>query len=207
MAEARQSTIRDTGLQYLGNVYAKALIAATESAGKTEAVVEELDAFITEVLDSNRRLEAVLSSPRISFENKERILHHALANKMSPLLLNFLKVLVRRGRFQAVRAVAVAARKIVNDLRGRVEVHLTTAEPINAATRDLILAKLKGSLKSEIDLKTNVDAQVLGGVVIRVGDTVYDGSLANQLARLRTELVASTTQRMRQESDRFAVAN
>jgi F-type H+-transporting ATPase subunit delta len=112
---------------------------------------------------------------------------------MSPQLLNFLKVLARRGRFEAVRAVRHASRKIFNDLRGRVEVFVTTAAPLSDAIRDLVLAKLKSSLKSEIDLKTHVDPNLLGGLRIRVGDTVYDGSLANQLARLRSELVATAT--------------
>jgi F-type H+-transporting ATPase subunit delta len=80
-------------------------------------------------------------------------------------------------------------------------------EPLDRATRDLVLAKLKSSLGVEIDLKTSVDPDLLGGLVIRVGDTVYDGSLANQLARLRNELVATATQRMRANTDRFTVAN
>jgi F-type H+-transporting ATPase subunit delta len=207
MAEARHSTVLDTGLQYIGTVYAKALIAAAEKSGTTEKVLEELDAFVSDVLDAFPKFEATLGSPRVPFESKERALDRAFANKMSPQLLNFLKVLTRRGRFEAVRAVRLAARKIYNDLRGRVEVHLTTAEPLDASTRDLVLTKLKAALKTEIDLKTYVDPELLGGLTIRVGDTVYDGSLANQLARLRNELVATATQRLRAESDRFAVAN
>ena len=207
MAEARQSSTLDTGLQYLGTVYAKALVGAAEATGKTESVIDELESFITDVLEANPKVEAILSSPRVSFETKERILDRVLAKQMSPLLLNFLKVLVRRGRFTGVRAVRSAARQMLNDLRGRIEVQLTTAQQLDNATRDLIIAKLKASLKSEIDLKTRVDAKVLGGIVIRIGDTVYDGSLANQLARLRTELVASTTQQMRAQAERFAVAN
>ncbi len=207
MAEARQSTILDTGLQYLGTVYAKALIGAAEKAGTTDAVLEQLDSLVTDVLDVLPQFEATLNSPRVPFDSKERLLDQAFRHQMAPQLFNFVKVLARRGRFNCVRAVRRAARKIYNELRGRLEVHLTTAEPIDRATHELVLAKLKGSLGSEIDLKTSVNPDVLGGLVIRVGDTVYDGSLANQLARLRNELVATTTQHMRADADRFAVAN
>src|SRR6185503_14304012 len=126
MAEVEQRSIHDTGLQYLGTVYAKALIGATEKAGKTEAVLEELDSLVTDVLSALPRLDATLCSPRVPFESKERILDQAFRGKMSVQLLHFLKVLARRGRFHCVRAVRQAARKILNDLRGRVEVLVTT---------------------------------------------------------------------------------
>src|SRR5262245_14487792 len=127
MAEGEHSTVLDTELQYIGTVYAKALIAATEKSGNTEAVLAELDALIADVLERLSKFEATLSSPRVPFESKEQMLNRAFANKMSPQLLNFLKVLARRGRFDALRAVRLATRKIFNELRGRVEVHLTTA--------------------------------------------------------------------------------
>jgi F-type H+-transporting ATPase subunit delta len=207
MTEVQHRTVLDTGLQYLGTVYAKALIGAMEKVGKTEEVLEELGAFIAEGLDPFPRFDATMCSPRGPQESKERALERAFRGKLSPQLLDFLKVLARRGRFDAIRAVHQAARKILNDLRGRVEVHLTTAEPIDSATREMILGKLRSSLKTEIDLKTHLDPKLLGGLLIRVGDTVYDGSLANQLARLRNELVATATQRMRVEAERFSVAN
>jgi F-type H+-transporting ATPase subunit delta len=207
MAEEGHKSVLDTGLQHLGTVYAKALLGATEKSGTTAQVVEELDSFVTDVLSALPKFEATLVSPRVPFEAKERMLHQALHGRASSQFLNFVKVLARRGRFDCIHAVRRAARQLLNELRGRVEVRLTTAAPIDQATQDSIVARLKAALGSEIDLKVAVDENVLGGVLIRVGDTVYDGSLANQLARLRRELVANTTQRMRANVDRFAVAN
>lgn len=207
MADARQNTVLDTGLQYLGTVYAKALIGATEKSKTTDTVVQELDSLVQDVLQRLPKYEATLSSPRVSFENKESLLDRAFRGKMSPQLLTFLKVLCRHGRFNAIRAVRQAAQKIVNELRGRVEVIVTTAEPMSSATRDLIVGKLKTALRRDIDLHTAVNPELLGGLMIRVGDTVYDGTLANELARLRNELVATASAQMRSEADRFAVAN
>jgi F-type H+-transporting ATPase subunit delta len=207
MEEARQFTVLDPNLQYLGTVYAKALLGATEKAGNTEGVLDEFAALVTDVLDQLPHLDAMLASPRVAFEAKEQLLDRAFGGKLSPQLLNFLKVVVRRGRFDAVRAVQRAAHKLHNELRGRVEVRLTTAEPLDRATSDMITSKLTGSLGREIDLKIRVDPQIIGGAVIRVGDTVYDGSIANQLNQLRSELVARATQSLRRQTDRFAVAN
>jgi F-type H+-transporting ATPase subunit delta len=207
MEEVRQFTALDPRLQYLGTVYAKALLGATEKAGDTDKVLGEFSAFLTDVLDKLPQLEATLASPRIAFEVKEQMLDRALAGKMNPRLLNFVKVVTRRGRFDAIRAVHQAASRLYNQLRGRVEVRLTTAEPIDRATRDLIVKRLTASLGREIDLKPRVDAQILGGVVIRIGDTVYDGSIANQLNQLRGDLVARATQSLRRQADRIAAAS
>jgi F-type H+-transporting ATPase subunit delta len=207
MAEARQSTVLDTGLQYLGTVYAKALIAAAEKTGTTELVLSELDSLVEDVLQRLPTLERTLNSPRVSFESKESLLEKAFRGKMSAQMINFLKVLARHGRFSAVRAVRQAARRIFNELRGILEVYVTTAESIDSATHKLVVEKLKAALGREIDLTTTVNPDLLGGVQIRVGDTVYDGSLANQLARLRKELVSTASVRMRTEVGRFAVAN
>jgi F-type H+-transporting ATPase subunit delta len=162
---------------------------------------------VFDVLDRMPQFEATLASPRVSFEAKEQLLDRALGTRMSPQLLNFIKVVARRGRFDAIRAVQIAAQKLRNELRGRIEVRLTTAEPIDSQTSDLIVSRLTASLGREIDLRLHVDSEVLGGAVIRIGDTVYDGSLANQLNQLRTELVARATQTLRRQADRFATAN
>jgi F-type H+-transporting ATPase subunit delta len=207
MDEARQSTVLDPGLQHLGTVYAKALLGATEKAGNTDQVLGELDALVRDVLDRSPQLEALLASPRVPLESKEGLLDRAFRDKVSMQLLNFLKVLVRHGRFESLRAVNVAIRKQFNDLRGRIEVRLTTAAPIDQTTSDMIVAKLRASLGHEIELQTNVDPELIGGLVIRIGDTVYDGSLANQLQRLSEDLVSRATRKMRTDGERFAVAN
>lgn len=207
MSDAQHPTILNTGHQYLGTVYAKALIGAAEKAGVTDRVVAELDSLVSDVLARLPSLTATLESPKVPFDVKSAMLDKAFRGKMSDETLHFLKVLTRRGRFDCIRAVRQAVRKIVNDLRGRIEVLLTSAQPIDAATRDLVVAKLRTALGREIDLRTKVDPHVLGGMVLRVGDTVYDGSLANQLSRLRTELVAAAGAQLRADASRFSVAN
>lgn len=207
MDEVGQATVLDTGLQRLGSIYAKGLLGATERAGNTDAVLAELDSFVDDVLTRLPSLEAALSSPRVPIEAKERLLDSVFKPGSSRELANFVKVLARRGRLNAVRAVRSAAHRLVNELRGRLEVQLTTAEPLDRPTSELIRSKLKDSLGREIELHTHVDPELIGGIVIRIGDTVYDGSIANQLQQLRSELVARAAQTMRSQTDRFAVAN
>lgn len=206
METTRQSSVLDSGLQYLGTVYAKALLGATEKTGTTDSVLAELESVVDDVLRRLPKFEAAMTSPRVSLASKERMLESAFAGKMSGQLLNFLKVLARRGRFECLRAVRLAARRLVNELRSRVEVQLTSAEPLDDATRGLVIAKLRSALRLDVDLRTHVDPELIGGIVIRVGDTVYDGSVANQLQRLRQQLVARASQLLGGEADRFTLA-
>ena len=206
MDPTHHTTVLDTGLLYLGTVYAKALLGATEKSGNTDAVLAELESFLDDVLVRLPQFEGALMSPRVPLENKERMLDNAFRGKMSGQLLSFLKVLVRRGRFDGLRHIYFAARRILNELRGRLDVRLTSAEPLDSGTRDMVVNKLRTSLGHEVELVTDVDPNLIGGLVIRIGDTVYDGSVANQLEKMRHDLVARATQTLGAEADRFATA-
>jgi F-type H+-transporting ATPase subunit delta len=192
----------DTGKQHLANVYAKALLGAAQASGSTDAVLAEFDQFVG-VLDRAPDLEPVLTSYRIDAAEKEALLDKVLSGKISATLLNFLKVMARHGRLDCLRATHQAAQRLYNDMRGRREVYVKTAEPIDHETRELIAARLRSSLKADVDLHVEVDPAMIGGLVVRVGDTVYDGSVANRLARFREEALASATQEMRARLDRF----
>jgi F-type H+-transporting ATPase subunit delta len=204
MVKTRHSTVLDSSRQRLGLVYAKALLGAAEKAGNSPTVLAELTSFLHDVLDALPQLDAVLCSPRVSFERKERILDRVCGGKATTQLVNFLKVLARRGRFDCLRAVEPAARQLFNELRGRVEARVVSAQPLDAATLTLVADRLRVVLRREVDLHTQVDPELVGGLVIRVGDTVYDGSVANQLRRLREEVMAKSNQKIRLDMVRFA---
>ena len=206
MAETRQDTVFDTTQQHLGSVYAKALLGAAENAGNTEAVLEELESLVADVMAQVPSLEGILTSPRIPLEEKESILDRAFQGKLSNVLLVFLKVVARRGRFDCLRAIAQAAREQFNELRGRVQVQVRSAEALDGAAQELVASQLRSALGRDVDLRLDVDPDLIAGLVIRVGDTVYDGSVANRLQRLRRSLFVSATEKIRGELDRFAVA-
>jgi F-type H+-transporting ATPase subunit delta len=202
--EATHETVFDTGRQHLGKVYAKGLLGAAEQAGVTEVVLEELNSLVDDVLAKLPKFEAALSSPRLAHEDKLRLLDQAFTGRMNPLLLNFLRVVSRHGRLDCLRAVNHEARQLYNQTRGRIEVRVQTAEPIDGELLSSIGKRLKSALKSELDLHAEVDPALLGGLVVRVGDTVYDGSVATRLERLRSQAIARTSQELRHAASRFA---
>ena len=207
MTQAREKAIFDTGQQYLGGVYAKALLGAAEKAGNAELVADELNSFIDDVMANLPSLESTLVSPRVAAEAKTAMLDKSLGGKVSVELLNFLKVVARHGRFDCLRAIRQAVRQQLNDLRGRVEVLLTAAQPPNQESIDLIVNRLKALLGKDVDLQVDVDSELIGGVKLRIGDTVYDASVANRLVRLKDELLSKTGQQLRDNPDRFALTD
>ena len=204
MEEPRQSTVFDSEHQHVGTTYAQALVRAGEKAGVSDIVVAELESMVRDVFDRLPKFEAALVSPRIAFEHKELLLDRALSGRAHPLLLNFLKVVARRGRFNCLRAISRAAREEFRRLRGRVEVRVESAQPLDDPTQTLIAQQLCATLGREVDLQLSVSPEIVAGLIIRVGDTVYDGSVSNRLARLRDEIVERSNQKIRSQSDRFA---
>lgn len=208
MAETikQPTTVLDSEQQYLGDVYAKALLGASEKAGNTDQVLEELDSFVDEVLDKLPKLDTTLASPRTPLEAKLAMLDKAIGGKVSDTLLNFLKVVCKHRRFESVRAMRQAAHDLFNELTGRVDVRIRTAEPLSEQLCERVAGRLETVLGKKVNLAAETDDDVIGGIVVRVGDTVYDGSVAGQLDRLRDEAVRSTSRAVLESLERFEVA-
>ncbi len=195
----------DPARQRLGTVYAKALLGATEKAGQTQRVLDELDSLVADVLDTQPDFDEVLRTPRIAPEEKVQLLERVFASRVSPLLLNFLKVIAQHERLDALRAIQRAARKLYNETSGRVEVLVRSAAPLSNQVRLNISTRLKALLGKEVVLTTELDPDLLGGLVVRVGDTVYDGSLAGKLKAMEAVTLEHATQRLRESVDQFAL--
>jgi F-type H+-transporting ATPase subunit delta len=204
MAKARNDSI-DAGRLHLGTVYAKALLGAAEKVGQADQVVDELESLVADVLDKQPKVDAIFSSPRLSHEERLSILDKAFTGRLSPTLMTFLKVVSKHGRLGALRAIARAARKQLNTARGRVEVLVETAHPLSNPLRDRITSRLSEVLGKQVILTTRINGELLGGLVVRVGDTVYDASLAASLKRMEQVTLEHTKQAIRQSLERFAI--
>ncbi len=203
MAESSQVQDMDIDRQRLGATYAKALLGATGS-DQASGVAEELESLVDDVLCKVSGIEELLASPRIDTDEKAQMIDRMFGGRVSDEVLKFLKVLNRHGRLDCIRQVARAVRDGVNESVGRLAVNVTTAEPVDASVTDRIAEVLKSSLGADVEIKSFVDAKIIGGLMVKVGDKVFDGSVSNKLARLRTEAIQKTAQQMRSESARFA---
>lgn len=193
----------DSERQYIGTVYAKSLLGAAEKADAKESVLEEFDSVMA-VLGKLPGLQASLASPRIAHEEKESLIDKAFQGG-SKTLINFLKVVCQHGRFDSIRVIHRAAHAMHDEATGRVEVTLVTAEAVDEGMEQKVIDRLSSVLSKKVRLQTQVDPGIIGGLVVRVGDTVYDGSLANQLQQVKKTAINQAIQEIRQSMDRFVV--
>jgi F-type H+-transporting ATPase subunit delta len=193
----------DVAVEHVGDVYAEALLGAAEKAGLTDAVLAEFDSLLFDVLDVFPRLEEILASALVSHEEKSGVLDRTLGTQASPVFLRFLKVVSAHGRLDCLRAIHRQARRLCDRMRGRVRVQVSTATPLGADVAQRIAHGLRGLLDGEPVLDQLVDPDLIGGVVVRVGDTVYDGSVATQLQSVRQQMIDRTAHEIQSRRDRF----
>jgi F-type H+-transporting ATPase subunit delta len=193
----------DVGAEHIADVYAKGLLNTTERTGQTAAVIDEFDAVMAEVLDGFPKLEAVLNSILVLPEEKESLIEKTLGGRVSPTLVNFLKVVARHGRLDCLRAIHCQTHAAYDKLRHRIPVRLTTATPISADMAAQIIASLRVKLEGEPVIEQQVDPSLIGGAVLRVGDIIYDGSIANQLQNLRQQMSDRSAHEIQSRRDRF----
>ncbi len=199
---SQQPTVFDTDQQQLGDVYAKALLAAGVKAGSVDQLVEELQSVASVVADLPK-MAAALESPRVASEAKVNLLEKAFGDKVSKTLMNFLKVTATKGRLDCLGAMSAAAVRLNDELAGRVSGTLTTADPVTDDVVERVAQKISGQIGKAVRLERVVDPEIIGGMVVRVGDTVYDGSVVSQLNQVKSQATKRAGDIIREKLEQF----
>jgi F-type H+-transporting ATPase subunit delta len=190
-AEKLHDTVLEAGStrSRLARVYAEALLAAAEKQNAVESTGEELANFVADVYDKDRAAELFLSSPAVGKKTKGEVLHAALAGRASDLVRGLFAVLTKNNRLDLVRGIAAAYRMILDERAGRVRVKVSTATKLTNDQRDALAETLSNILKQQPVLDIRVDPDLLGGMVVQVGDRVIDTSVRTRLHTIRTLLL------------------
>ncbi len=173
----------------LARVYAASILELAEAAGKADAVRDELIA-LAKVIAEHPELGDVLSSPTVDKSARRRVIEKLFRGKSSDLVVDALQVLNNKERLGLVHAVAESYHLLHKDLRGRVEVEVTTAVPLTNAHRKGLRELATSKTGKEADLIESVDPSLLGGIVMRIGDEKLDMSVAMQLERIGESLMS-----------------
>jgi F-type H+-transporting ATPase subunit delta len=199
----KQTTVLDSEQKPIGEVYAASLLAAAQQASCTADVMTEFESFISDVLNTLPQLDAMLSSPRVAHSDKVVMLDKILAGKCSTIFLNFLKVVSQHGRLDCLRVIQASLKEQYSQDQGHLEVLVTTATHLDEPAVNTMRDKLNAAFDATVDLTLTVDSTLVGGTVIRIGDTVYDGSVANRLERIGTTVRENTIREIRLSAERF----
>jgi F-type H+-transporting ATPase subunit delta len=203
----RQDTVLDVTAEQIARVYAKALLAAAAQSPDVAGLVDEFHSLVQDVLQPFPALEQALRSSLVSLEQKERLLDRVFAGRASETVLNFLKVVARHGRLELLRPIARQLRKLYAKELGQADVEIRTAAALDASLEREIGDQLRATLGAEPILRVFVDPALVAGMIIRVGDRVFDSSVATQLHLLRRAMIDRATERIETQPERFLTSS
>ncbi len=164
--------------------YAQAAFAIASDNGTVDLWRAELNDVASVLAESG--LAPVLANGRIPVDQRVALVERAL--DVSVLVLNLARLLVLKGRSQEARAVATAFTRMADKAAGIEHAEVTTAVALDAAQLAAIEEQLSRSLGKTVQARSSVDPAIIGGVVVRVGDRLLDGSIRTRLKELRHEL-------------------
>jgi F-type H+-transporting ATPase subunit delta len=196
--------IMPTQTDALANVYAKSLFELAQQAGGQDKITEVLGELeqICELLREDRAFREFFASPIIDKSDRSESIKRILSNRITDLALRFLLVLNEKNRLNHLEAIAASYDRMVQEAYGRVEVDVYTAAPVGHQQLESIRERIKKALGREPVLHSYTEPAMLGGLKLRIGDQLIDGSVANKLRRMKRELQSSSG-KLREKLSRF----
>lgn len=170
--------------------YAETLLELANRAGDLGGWGDMIDQ-VAGAMQSDRRFRVFLESPRVSAQRKNEILQTALGAQLPRNFVRFLLALVNHRRQMLIPAIAAEYHNLVDRVEGRVHARVTVAREPEEADRELIATRLSKTLAKEVVPHFDVNPAILGGVIVRFGDTVMDGSVRRRLATLRAKMLGA----------------
>jgi F-type H+-transporting ATPase subunit delta len=170
--------------------YARAFFAVAGEENKYQEFHRELRLFAT-VMEDNRNLRELLSNPVYDKQDKKQVVDKVLQQlKLSLPTANFIRLLVDKRRIAGIADIEENYRKLMDDAIGISRVQVTTAFPLTSELTANLQRGLESLTGKKVEMQIDEDASLLGGVVVRVGDKLYDGSIKVQLDNM-TKLLGS----------------
>jgi len=198
------SVLEDPSAQSVAKVYSHAYLESAGGADGIPAALEELGSFVTDVLAVNPEFDQMLRGQGLSVEAKLQLLEKVVVPRSTPLFGNFIRVVASHDRLGLLPLVHDLAVREAERRLNQQRVQITSASELSAETLESIRHSIATSLSKQPILETRVDPSLLGGMMIRVGDTVYDGSLKTQVKQLRVRLRERCLNEIQRGRDRFS---
>ena len=190
----------------VARVYARSIFELADQAGGQEKILsigDELEA-IAEMVRSDHALREFFRSPIIDLKRRRETLRKVFDGQISDLVLRFILVLNDKGRLSRIGDITDAFDQIANERFGRIEVDVfTTTGSLEAQQLESLSERIKARLGKDPIFHQYTDESMIGGVSLRIGDQLIDGSVRGRLRRLREGLHNRGTEVVREQPDRF----
>ena len=170
--------------------FAQAMLELADERQQTDVIAAEL-AGLGQAVRSTPALRTFFSNPSIKDAEREGVLNRALLPQVSPLAGNFLKLLHTKGKLGELDAIATAFAALIDKRHGKVNVDVTVTKQLGTQELELVRQRISTAIQKEAIIKQHVDESIIGGIIIRVGDKLIDGSVKAQLRSIEKKLLAS----------------
>jgi F-type H+-transporting ATPase subunit delta len=169
---------------------ARALFELADERKQLETVSNDI-AAIGQAVDSTPQLVAFFNSPSIKEADRAAVVERTLIASASPLTAGFLRLLLAKNQLGELPGIARAFKKLVDERSGKVDVDVTVARQLGAQELELVRQRISTAIQKEAVIRQKVDDSILGGIIIRVGDKLIDGSVKAQLQAIETKLLSA----------------
>lgn len=173
-------------MEEIGQVYARALFEVASERDDLDVIHDQLNAF-ADAMHANRDLHVFFFSPYFSVEDKKAGLERAVVDP-DPAFGNFLEALIERHRMPAIFRIRTEFNVLWDEARKLLPVRITSAIPLDDATVKSLGDRIGRQIDREIQVSADVDPDILGGVVLQVGNVILDASIRNRLEQLRKQV-------------------
>lgn len=174
-------------IDVIANRYAEALFQLSEEENITKEIYNELH-DVVEVIKNNKELDNVLKSPLVAKIEKTQLIEALFNNKINNDLKNFLKILVEKGRISSLKSIELTFKELLNDKHNIIEGTVISAIALTEKQVKELEEKLSKKYNKNVTLENEVDQSILGGVLVRLGNTQIDGSVKTRLNNIKDQL-------------------
>ena len=174
-------------IDVIANRYAEALFQLSEEENITKEIYNELH-DVVELIKNNKELDNVLKSPLVKKKKKTQLIEALFNNKINNNLKNFLKILVEKGRISSLKSIELTFKELLNDKHNIIEGTVISAIALTEKQVKELEEKLSKKYNKNVTLENEVDQSILGGVLVRLGNTQIDGSVKTRLNNIKDQL-------------------
>jgi F-type H+-transporting ATPase subunit delta len=173
-------------MEEIAAVYARSLFEVAKEQDKLDVVRDQLGEFV-DALAETRDLQVFLFSPYFSTAEKEEGLERVVSDA-DPVVLNFLKLLIEKHRMPVLFRIRADFEALWEEENKLLPVHITSAVELDSETVKQLGDRIAEQTDRKVDVSAQVDPDILGGIVVRVGNSVLDASIRNRLEQLRKQV-------------------
>ncbi|HPB82307.1 MAG TPA: ATP synthase F1 subunit delta [Spirochaetota bacterium] len=174
----------------VARVYAGALLEVGKEKGILEQVNDEMK-FVAQLLQGDSDFMLYMKAPGISTDDKIGFIDKVFSNQLSEEVVNFLKVLVDKDRQVIIDEIYESLVELIDIENNRLRVKIITSAKLEQSLTEKVVQALREKYNKEIILDEEINESILGGIIIKIGDLIIDGSLAKDLKNIRQKLLIS----------------